>query len=657
MAIAKMKKLTLLAEHAHKEDVLKRVQEMQSLEVTSLADKDDEDLLKEFIRETPVSKTQDLQGKLQDIEYAIDYLDDYVIQPGLIEKLKSKRDVYTLSELETHVEAANIDTSLDLVSVKEQEINTLGEELKRLKQEEQFLRKWRGLNFMPNEVDRFNLMHIMIGTVDIEHAEPLIDTLKENGKIYYEEVYRRSDEVAYLFILPKDDVETLTDSISQYSFQELNYDYEMLPEDALYRNLLEQKEKRETLADHKKEMEGWKSVYKDLQLAEEYYYNLSERNKAKDILVDSPHLFMLTGWIEEEKVEELKSSINLAVGENDVVILTDEIKMEEYRDVPIVLKNNKLIQPFEMITEMFSYPQYNEVDPTPYMFPFFLIFFGMIGADLGYGLILWVATFGALKYFNIEGSTKRFLKFLYILSYPTMAFGLFFGSFFGIELPIQVLSLQDDVIEIMIISVAIGIFQLVFGLIMNGIIKGRQGQRASSYIDGYAWAMMLVGVVLYVLGSMVWDVSLLSQIGIGLALLNVVGILVVSTISSKNKGLGFGLGLYNLYGVSGYIGDIVSYTRLMALGVASANIAMAFNLIIGFLPPLIRFTVGVVLIIALQALNIALAFLSAYVHSSRLQYVEFFGKFFEGGGKPLLPLRTLEKHIWLKKEANYKMEE
>ncbi|WP_368644902.1 V-type ATP synthase subunit I [Alkalibacterium putridalgicola] len=657
MAIAKMKKLTLLAEHAHKEDVLKRVQEMQSLEVTSLADKDDEDLLKEFIRETPVSKTQDLQGKLQDIEYAIDYLDDYVIQPGLIEKLKSKRDVYTLSELETHVEAANIDTSLDLVSVKEQEINTLGEELKRLKQEEQFLRKWRGLNFMPNEVDRFNLMHIMIGTVDIEHAEPLIDTLKENGKIYYEEVYRRSDEVAYLFILPKDDVETLTDSISQYSFQELNYDYEMLPEDALYRNLLEQKEKRETLADHKKEMEGWKSVYKDLQLAEEYYYNLSERNKAKDILVDSPHLFMLTGWIEEEKVEELKSSINLAVGENDVVILTDEIKMEEYRDVPIVLKNNKLIQPFEMITEMFSYPQYNEVDPTPYMFPFFLIFFGMIGADLGYGLILWVATFGALKYFNIEGSTKRFLKFLYILSYPTMAFGLFFGSFFGIELPIQVLSLQDDVIEIMIISVAIGIFQLVFGLIMNGIIKGRQGQRASSYIDGYAWAMMLVGVVLYVLGSMVWDISLLSQIGIGLALLNVVGILVVSTISSKNKGLGFGLGLYNLYGVSGYIGDIVSYTRLMALGVASANIAMAFNLIIGFLPPLIRFTVGVVLIIALQALNIALAFLSAYVHSSRLQYVEFFGKFFEGGGKPLLPLRTLEKHIWLKKEANYKMEE
>ena len=652
MAIAKMKKLTLLAEHAHKENVLKSVQEMQSVEIVSLADNDDEDLLEGFSKETSDSKSYDFKGRLQDVEYAIDYLADHVAQPGLIEKLKSKREVFSLAELEKYVEKADIDSLLEDVSTKEQEINKLDEELNNLRQEEQFLRKWRGLKFLPREVDQFNLMHVMIGTVDIEQSDPLIESVKENGKVYYEEVYRRSDEVAYLFILPKDVIKALTDSISQYSYSELEYNYSVLPEDALYRNLLEQKEKRGIRADLKKEMDGWKSVHKDLQLAEEYYYNLSERKKAKDILIDSPHLFLMTGWIEEEKVENLKSKINQEVGESGVVILTDDIKMEEYRDVPIVLKNNKIVQPFEMITEMFSYPQYNEVDPTPYMFPFFMIFFGMIGADLGYGLLLWAATFVGLKYLNIEGSTRRFIKFLHILSYPTMAVGVFYGSFFGIELPIQVLSLQDDVIEIMILSVAIGVFQLVFGLFMNGIIKGRQGQRASSYIDGYSWAFMLIGVVLYILGSMVLDMPLLSQIGIGLALINVAGILIVSTISSKNKGLGFGLGLYNLYGISGYVGDIVSYTRLMALGVASANIAMAFNMIIGFLPPLIRFTVGVVLIIGLQALNIALSFLSAYVHSSRLQYVEFFGKFFEGGGKPLAPLRTLEKYIWLKKEVN-----
>lgn len=647
MAIAKMKKLTLLAEHAHKEHVLKSVQEMQSLEITPLADDIEEDLLKGFIKDTSESESIDYQAKLQDIEYSIDYLDDHVAHPGLIEKLKSKREVFSLPDLEKHVEQANIDALIDQVSEKEQQLNTLDEELKDLKQEEQFLRKWRGLNFMPDEVSHFKLMHVMIGTIDKEHAEPLIDVVKETGKIYYDEVYRRSDEVAYLFILPKDEVSAMKTSISQYSFRELKYTYDVLPEDALYRNLLAQKETRERIREIKKEMNKWKSVYRDLQLAEEYYYNLSERDKAKDILVNSPHLFLLTGWIEEEKIESLKSNINEEVGENEVVILTDEIKMEDYKEVPIVLKNNKLVQPFEMITEMFSYPQYNEVDPTPLMMPFFMIFFGIMAADLGYGLLLFGVTMVALKVFNIEGSTGNFVKFLHILSYPTMGFGLFFGSFFGLELPIQVLSLQDDVLVIMILSVILGLVQLIYGLVLNGIIKNRQGQRASSYIDGYAWALMLVGFILWVAGSLVIDNTLMSQIGIVIVVLNAIGILVFSAISTPNTALGVGLGAYNLYGISGYVGDIVSYTRLMALGVASANIGMAFNMIIGFLPVYARFTVGVIIIIALHTLNIALTFLSAYVHSSRLQYVEFFGKFFEGGGRPLTPLKTLEKHIWL----------
>ncbi|WP_423189575.1 V-type ATP synthase subunit I [Alkalibacterium sp. f15] len=647
MAIAKMKKLTLLAEHVHKDNVLKSVQEMQSLQIIPLADKVEENLLIGFTRETSDSEEINYQSKLSDIEYSIDYLDDHVAKPGLIEKLKSKREVFALTELEKRVEQANIDALIHQVSVKEQQLNKLDEELKNLKQEEQFLRKWRGLNFMPEEVSQFKLMHVMIGTIDKEHSEPLVNTIKENGKIYHDEVYRRSDEIAYLFILPKDELKGLKDSISQYSFRELKYLYDVLPEDALYRNLLEQKEIREGISKIKKEMSAWKSVYLDLQLAEEYYYNLSERNKAKDILIDSPHLFLLTGWIEEEKIQNLKNNISQEVGESEVAILTDDVKIEEYKEVPIVLKNNKIVQPFEMITQMFSYPQYNEVDPTPLMMPFFMIFFGMMAADLGYGLLLFGATLFSMKVFNIEGSTGNFVKFLHVLSYPTMAFGIFFGSLFGIELPFQVLSLQEDVLLIMIISVVMGLVQLLYGLILNGIIKNRQGQRASSYIDGYAWAMMLVGFILWVAGSLLIDSTLMTQIGIGIVVVNAIGILVFSAISTPNTALGVGLGAYNLYGISGYVGDIVSYTRLMALGVASANIAMAFNMIIGFLPVYARFTVGVVIIVALHTLNIALTFLSAYVHSSRLQYVEFFGKFFEGGGHPLTPLKTLEKHIWL----------
>lgn len=652
MAIAKMKKLTLMAEQQNKETLLRSIQEMQSIEVISLSDVLEEEILDQFEVTDSYKETADFQTKIQDIEHAITFVNKYVPQPGTIEKLKTKRDVFSLEELESHVSNVDVDALIDKVNSREQKLNQIEEQKKALQEEESFLRKWRGLNFLPQEVKGLKLLNVHIGTVDNEHAPLLTQGLDELATVYFEEIYSRQDESAYMIIVPKDNEEAFSKLVVELSFRELKYTYDLLPEDALYANLNAQKGLREEESAAKKEMKEWKPLVKDLELAEEYYYNLGQRDLAKDLVLNSEHLFIASGWIEEEKVDLLKNTLHSEIGEDSIVVMTDDVKMEEFNQVPIVLKNSNLIKPFELITEMFSLPKYNEVDPTPLMFPFFMIFFGMIGADLGYGVLLGLVTFVALKFFSVEGSTRRFMKFLHILSYPTMAFGLFFGSFFGISLPFHVLSLQDNVIEVMILSVALGVVQLIFGLVMNGIIKNRQGQRASSYVDGYAWAMMLLGLVVYVLGSMVFNIPIVSQVGLGLTLINVVGIIVVSTISSKNKGLGFGLGLYNLYGVTGYVGDVVSYTRLMALGVASANIAMAFNLIIGFLPPLFRFTIGVVLIIALQGMNIALSFLSAYVHSSRLQYVEFFGKFFEGGGKPLTPLKTLEKHIWLKKETN-----
>ncbi|MCC5894996.1 MAG: V-type ATP synthase subunit I [Alkalibacterium sp.] len=652
MAIAKMKKLTLLAEHVNKEALLKSVQEMQSLEIIPVADNIEEELLKGFDTAVSGKASTEMDTRLQDIEYSLNYLKEYVDQPGLIEKLKSKREVYTLKDLENHVEQANIDETLEKVSNMEHKINQLDENLKDLKQEEEYLRKWRSLNFMPEEINGFKLMEVVVGSVDKEHAEELIESLKYNGKIYFDEVYRRSDEVAYLIIFPKEEKTNFDQLIGQYSYRALNYTHDVLPEDALYKNLTSQKELREEKQATIDTMRKWQSLHKDLELAEEYYYNISERQTAQSLFIDSNHLFLLSGWIEEEKVEQLKANVEQTIGENEVAILSDDIKMKEFSEVPVVLKNNTLVSPFEMITKMFSYPKYDEVDPTPLMMPFFMVFFGIMSADLGYGILLFGATLYALKVFNIEGSMGNFIKFLHILSYPTMAFGVFFGSFFGVELPIQVFSLQDDVLEIMAFSVVLGLIHLLYGLILNGMIKNRQGQRASSYVDGYAWFLMLIGFILWIAGAMLLNNQLVTQLGIGLVVINAVGILLVSAMSSSNKALGFGLGAYNLYGISGYVGDIVSYTRLMALGVASANIAMAFNMIIGFLPPIARFTVGILIIVALHALNIALTFLSAYVHTSRLQYVEFFGKFFEGGGRPLTPLKMLEKHIWMEDNNN-----
>lgn len=648
MAIAKMKKLTLLAEQESKDRLLKAMQEMQSVEMIPLSDVLEEDLVEQFSFQDKQQETQELTERLQDVEHSLSYLQQYVPEPGLIEKLKSKREVLTLEELESHVRTLDLDGLIGKISQKEQELNRISEERKELQDQEEFLRKWRNLGFLPDEVKNFKMMHVVVGSLDVEQLPIVAEELDELGTVYYEEIYRTSDDAAYVVILPKEDKQQFEEIASRTTFRELRYTEDVLPEDALYQNLNQQKELREKEEVLKKEMSEWKDEVRDLKLTEEYYYNINERETAKELIMNSEHLFLISGWIEEEKVASLIQTIETDLGNDSVAIMTDEIKMKEYSKVPIVLKNNKFVEPFEMITEMFSYPKYNEKDPTPFLYPFFLLFFGMMSADAGYGLILFAVTLVALKVFNFEGGTERMAKFLHQLSYPTIAFGLFFGSFFGAELPFAVLSLQEDVIEIMMLAIVLGVIQLLAALLLNTVIKAQQQQRASAYIDGLAWFMILVGIGLVVLGQMVFEQEILVQIGAILALVNVVGILIASTVSSENKALGFGLGLYNLYGITGYVGDIVSYTRLMALAVASANIGMAFNLIVGMLPPIMRFSVGILLFVALQGLNIALTFLGGYVHTIRLQYVEFFGKFYEGGGKPLKPLKTLEKHIFLK---------
>lgn len=650
MAIAKMKKLTLLAGQQEKGAVLRSMQEMQSVEMIPLSEVLEEELVEQFSFSDEQQETAELTERLQDIEHSLSYIRQYVPEPGMIEKLKSKRDVLSLDELENHVSTVEMDNLIGKIQEKEQEFIRINEEQKELQEEESFLRKWRDLAFLPKEVSHFQIMHVTVGTVDEEQVPQLTDELKEQGTVYYEEIYHTTDDVALLVVLPKEEKEAFEEIASRTSFRELNYSYDILPEDALYENLNKQKALREAEKEMKEEMKNWKQEVKDLKLAEEYFYNIHARENAKELMMNSSHLFLISGWIEEEKVSSFTAHLYEDVGEDSVVILTDDIRLSEYDDVPIVLKNNALVRPFEMVTEMFSYPKYGEKDPTPFLYPFFMVFFGMMGADAGYGLLLFAATLAALKLFNFEDGMGRMLQFLHQLSYTTIAFGLFFGSFFGAALPFGVYSLEQDMIEIIVLAIILGVIQLLVALVLNGVIKIQQQEKASAYIDGFAWMMILIGLILLVVGEMVVNSSLISQIGIVLALINVVGILIASTIASENKALGFGLGLYNLYGVTGYVGDIVSYTRLMALAVASANIAMAFNLIVSLLPIYARFTIGIVIFVALHALNIGLTFLGAYVHTIRLQYVEFFGKFYEGGGKPLEPLKTLEKHIFLKEK-------
>ena len=317
-----------------------------------------------------------------------------------------------------------------------------------------------------------------------------------------------------------------------------------------------------------------------------------------------------------------------------------------------MLENNAFLQPFENLTEMYGLPKYGELDPTPFTAPFYLAFFGMMAADLGYGALLWLGTFLLLKLFHFDKGMRRNLKFFHLLSYPVMLWGIVFGSAFGADLPFQPLSLSKDLITIMILSIIFGVVQIMVGLSLGAYSNLKKKAYTDAYTSHIGWLAILTGLILYVVGGMVLNISWIATIGSSISIIAAIGIVVVTVLTSDNKWGGLASGLYNLYGISGYVADIVSYTRLMALAVSGGSIASAFNMLVGFLPPVARFSAGIILIIALHGLNIFLSFLGAYVHGLRLQFVEFFGKFYEGGGRALKPFKTYEKYIDIKHQKS-----
>ncbi|MGB6177756.1 V-type ATP synthase subunit I [Carnobacterium sp.] len=649
MAIAKMKKVTLLAEQTDKDLLLKAVQELQKLELLDLTTLEESALLDSYSKEKPAAERMEYEERLKDIQYALSYLNQNIPKAGMFAKLKAGREEYTLAELEESISVARLKEICQDVSEKEKELILLDQKQKMLNEEEFFLRKWEPLNFNPNDLTNFKVTSGLVGTISSGNVSEFKEALKETVPNYVDEIFHYKDEAAYLIITAKENQKIIEEVLNQYQFTKFSYPYKTLPKDELQRNLSENKALQEKEQKLKKSLLQFSPQLKELQLGEEYYYNLHQREIGKDLLLNGKSLFLLNGWLEEGQLSDLSKLLDEHVGEKNYAVISEEIKMKDFDSVPVVLNNNKFVEPFESITEMYSLPKYNDIDPTPFMMPFYLVFFGMMSADVGYGLILLIGTLAAQKLFKLERGMAKFIRFFNLLSYSVIVWGLIYGSFMGYELPIQLLSTTSDVITILIISVIFGFVQLIYGLLINSGVKWRKQERASSYVDGMAWVGILLGIALLVLGMMVFDSPILNLVAYILIGVNVVGIIFVTMVSSESKGLGAALGFYNLYGVTGYVGDLVSYTRLMALGISGGSIAAAFNMIVDFLPPLAKFTVGIVLFIALHSLNIFLTYLSAYVHTARLQYVEFFGKFYEGGGHALNPLKTFEKHIYLKK--------
>ena len=653
MAIAKMNKVMLIAPTDKQNDLLDAIQELQSLEVTSLEQA--KELFTEnsiALQEADAEEMNALQQKFEGIHAAITFVEKNQKQPSLIQKLKTPREQFALSELQKEVQNWDTDALVEHVESIRNTLRKKDDELKELREKEALLRKWSALDFYPKDIFKHPYTKTKMGTIPQATDNAYLDGLKESELISVHEVYHTREEIGLLVTYPRKAQQAAKEELAKAHFSIVWYAFEEAPSVELEKNLKAQQAvvdaKKKVLEDLQEE----KDLLRKLQLSAEVTYNELQKEQAKNELVNGQHVFVLQGWLTTKAVDDVEVQLKEKLGEGEYVFLPLEIAEEEYEEVPTVLENNAFLQPFENLTEMYGLPKYGELDPTPYTAPFYLVFFGMMAADLGYGALLWLGTFIMLKFFHFDKGMNRNLKFFHLLSYPVMIWGIVFGSAFGADLPFQPLSLSKDLITIMILSIIFGVIQIMVGLSLGAYSNLKKKAYVDAYTSHLGWLAIITGIILYVLGSMVLNISWIATIGSSIAIIAAVAIVVVTVLSSENKWGGLASGLYNLYGISGYVADVVSYTRLMALAVSGGSIASAFNMLVGFLPPVARFTAGIFLIVALQGLNIFLSFLGAYVHGLRLQFVEFFGKFYDGGGRALKPFKTYEKYVDIKQQKS-----
>ncbi|MDD2397499.1 MAG: V-type ATP synthase subunit I [Tissierellia bacterium] len=658
MTIVNMNKINIIGLDSIKTELIKKIMDLGVVEISSQDTKlTDSEWITYVKKDGNENVVFNLDVKISQINEVLNTLEMYDTSKR---PLFSTRKTISSSEFIKALEE-NDSVSEDAAKVLElnKSLNELCSEQNKIEAAILSLKPWSRYDIPLNMTETKNTS-IIIGAIPniIEIDEIKSRLLQTTDRCFMNLIDSDKDQYYCSFICLTEEKEDILEFLKQYGFSAVTFKElsGTAAENIIqYENSLKEiSAKKETIDNSITELVSFKE---EIQLYHDQLIIERDKNKILNNMLKTDTTFYIEGWIPEVSKENVQGVLD------EYECWYDIKQPEEGEEFPVLMNNNSFVQPFEAITELYSLPSSSNIDPTVFMAPFYCIFFGLMLADIGYGAVMSILCFLVLKKFKPEGGMQKLLKVFFYCGISTAFWGVMFGSMFGdaISAAAKLLFNSDFTIKplwlnpmeepmtLLIFSFIFGVIHLFTGMAVNAYMLIRDGRKLDAVFDIGFWYGFIIGIALWLFGNIIIPGS--DIVGRWMTIIFAIGLVLTQGRAKTNVISKLVSGVLSLYDITGYLSDILSYSRLLALGLATGVVSSVVS-ILGSMGG--RNILGILLFVVAMAIghsfNFAINALGAFVHAARLQYVEFFGKFYEGGGEAFNPLIKKTKYYKIIKE-------